>query len=631
MIKMISKTKKISVLIIVGFVFTLLVNLRLNFSVEQNSIENINNSALEAPIFINGIATGVDAHNWTWAEDQSWCTGSGTDLDPYIIENLTISGSGSGSGIEIWNSNVSFIIKDCLIYNFSTGIYLDHTNNARLINNNCSNMGEGIYIDYSNNITISGNTANGNSNYGIYLYGSPYNAITGNTVNNNDDGIYMDASSNNNTISGNTANDNDRAGIFLAESDYNNITGNTASGGIDGIFLDNQNYNNTIKGNNFNNNNIGIEIYYSDFNRIIENEGRNSVFYGISLEVSSNNTVRGNNAGNSSSSGIRLSDDCENNTISGNTVNDNDNYGIYLDNCDDNAILGNLANGNGFVGIHLNGQCDENNISGNNVNNNDHSGIYFDGNDKYNIISGNTVRNNTYTGIHFESANNDDNTISGNILSDSMYGINIGNSVNNSIYGNLFLANGIHAMDNGTDNKWNSTTIGNYWDNWTSPDTTPQDGIVDHQYTFIAGTTGGIDHLPIAEDGAPSITINSPSDDDVFGTSAPSFSVTITEVHLDEMWYTLDGGLHNYTFTGLSGTINQTAWATMADGTITIIFYASDIPGNIGTESVVITKSILPAGDDPTIFIVIVIVSIVGGVAVLAVVYIFMKKRVTPE
>jgi hypothetical protein len=66
---MIPKTKKILVLIIVGFVFPLLVNLRLNFSVEQNFIENVNNSALEAPIFINSIATGVDAHNWTWAEE----------------------------------------------------------------------------------------------------------------------------------------------------------------------------------------------------------------------------------------------------------------------------------------------------------------------------------------------------------------------------------------------------------------------------------------------------------------------------------------------------------------------------------------------------------------------------------
>ncbi len=304
-----------------------------------------------------------------------------------------------------------------------------------------------------------------------------------------------------------------------------------------------------------------------------------------------------------------------------------------------------------------------------------------------------------------------------------MYGINIGNSDNNTIYGNFFLANGIHAMDNGTDNKWNSTIIGNYWDNWTSPDTTPQDGIVDDPYTYISGSTGGTDYLPLAEDGAPSITINSPSDDDVFGSNAPNYDVTITDDYLFEMWYTLDGGLHNYTITEVTGTIEQSAWEGLSDGTITLTFYASDIPGNTdsadvnivkdatgpiivvnspssgsefgvsapsfsititddhldsvwysldgglttyaittnatidqtawaalsegsitvtfyandtlgneASEDVNITKSIPAGGPDMGVIItIIVVVSIVGGVAVLAGVYIFMKKRAVTE
>ncbi|GAH16136.1 unnamed protein product, partial [marine sediment metagenome] len=119
MIKMRSKTKKISILIIVGFVFPLLVNLRFNFSVEQNFIENIECSALKAPIFINDTATGVNAHNWTWAEEQPWCSGSGTDIDPYVIQNLIINGFETASCIEIRNSTAFFIIKDCTLYNSS--------------------------------------------------------------------------------------------------------------------------------------------------------------------------------------------------------------------------------------------------------------------------------------------------------------------------------------------------------------------------------------------------------------------------------------------------------------------------------------------------------------------------------
>jgi len=587
---------------------------------EGNIIENNYCSlpTVQLPIFIDATATGVGAHNWTWAISQPWCTGSGTWNDPYTIENLKISGFGVVNGIDIRNSNVSFIIQDCLIYNSDAGISLDNVNNSRLINNNCSNIDLGIYIEYSSNNTVSGNTANGNNNEGIYLYECDDSYITENTVNDNYDGIRLDSSCDNNFIGGNTANDNQRAGIYLVDSDYNNITGNTASGCNDGIFLEDGNNNNNIAGNSFNNNQVGMEIYYSDFNNIIGNTANDNSDTGISLEASHNNTVSENNANNNTSngvylreqstnniisgnnanfndySGMRLMQNSDNNTISGNTLNDNDDYGMYLDDCDNNTISGNVANGNGDtwgVGIHLNGNCDNNIISGNTANDNADSGIYFDGNDAHNTISGNIACNNTVSGIYLESANNNNNTISGNTLRDNLIGMFIHeNSDNNTIYENFFLINGKHAVDNGTDNKWNSATIGNYWDNWTIPDILPPYGIVDVPYIFIGGTPGGVDYLPIAEDGAPSITINSPSDNAVFGTNAPNYDVTITDDYLFEMWYTLDDGLHNYTFMGSTGTIDQSAWEILSDGAITLTFYASDKPGNVGFADVNIVK-----------------------------------------
>ncbi|NVM34764.1 MAG: right-handed parallel beta-helix repeat-containing protein [Candidatus Lokiarchaeota archaeon] len=651
---------------------------------------------VEFPIYIDDYATGVDAHNWTWAKDRSWCSGTGTSWDPYIIENLKISGFGIiDYGIDIRNSNVSFIIRECLIYNSDqAGIYLDNVNNSRLINNNCSNNNNGIDIEYANNNTISGNTANGNNHDGINLKESDYNYITGNTVNDNDDGICIDISCDNNflggnfandnrdlgisiveecmnnnisgntangnydginlydncinnTISGNTAEDNDRAGIYLFECDYNSLTGNNASGNNNGIFIEDKNKNNNITGNILNNNDCGIEIYYSDFNSIIGNTANDNSDCGINIEGSNNNTISGNNANNNTNFGMILEEENNNNTISGNTVNNNKDTGIYMDDdCDYNDITENIVYNNS-LGIYLYSDCG-----------------------------------------------------------------------NNSIYKNLFLKNGKHSVDDGTDNKWNSTTIGNYWDNHTGPDAN-NDGIVDDPYTFIGGFAESIDYLPIAEDGAPVITINSPISGDGFGTTAPSFDVTVTDNFLNTMWYSIDGGLLNYTFTendminqtawdalsdgpitlqfyaddlfghiGSAGVniikdtiapiiiinspvegakfgktaplfnitvtevnldvmwysfdggvttyaitnntiFNQTTWTVLAPGNVTITFYVRDIAGNEATEEVTVIKSV-PSGLDPGFIIIIVVVSIVGGVAVITVVYIFMKKRATP-
>ncbi len=390
------------------------------------------------------------------------------------------------------------------------------------------------------------------------------------------------------------------------------------------------------------------------------------IIYGIRNEGSNRNTINGNTANNNTDYGIYMHESSENNTISGNTANDNGDDGIYLENCDNNIISGNTANDNS---IRL-GNSDCNNITGNTVN--DHTGdpgIYlfysnhntvsgntanYNGeaisiqNSHYNNITGNTVNNNDNFGIYLYEGSN--NTIKGNKASNNNYGIGIEenceyneiteNMINNNTIGleigidcnntlvfkNFFLNNGIHAVDDGTDNKWNSTTIGNYWDNWTTPDVSPNDGIVDDQYTYIGGSAGSIDYLPIAEDGAPVIVIDLPTPGSVFGVSAPSFVVRITDVLVDSMWYSIDGGLHNYTFTENS-TIDQIAWSALPEGSITITFYAIDIIGNEASEYVIITKSIPVETPDPGIIILIVVLSVVGGVVLIGVGYFFYKKR----
>ena len=89
--------------------------------------------------------------------------------------------------------------------------------------------------------------------------------------------------------------------------------------------------------------------------------------------------------------------------------------------------------------------------------------------------------------------------------------------------------------------------------------------------------------------GSPSITINSPTPGLTFGVNAPAFVVEITHPNLDTMWYTIDNGVTNITFT-VNGTIDQNNWTAHIDGSVTLIFYSNDTGGNEGYTEVTIGK-----------------------------------------
>jgi len=91
------------------------------------------------------------------------------------------------------------------------------------------------------------------------------------------------------------------------------------------------------------------------------------------------------------------------------------------------------------------------------------------------------------------------------------------------------------------------------------------------------------------DDISPTIGIFYPESNNLFGITAPSFNVEIYDATLDTMWYTLDNGLTNTTFT-TNGTISQTLWDTVSNGTVTWTFYANDTAGNIGFAEVTFRK-----------------------------------------
>ncbi|MFX1568463.1 MAG: nitrous oxide reductase family maturation protein NosD [Promethearchaeota archaeon] len=217
-------------------------------------------------------------NNWTAIEAaHDWCTGTGSELDPYIIENITINSWDIGSCITVQNSVDYFIIQNCVLYNASSnddvGIALNNVTNGKIINNYCHNNYCGIELRDSDNNTIIANSANDNT-HGIRLYNSDNNNISQNIANYN---IYYGIplyDSYNNIVSQNSVNDND-SGIYIYDSNTNMILDNIAKINRYGIYIG-QSDNNTVSYNIANeNDNYGIFLFDSNNNRIFLNSFSN--------------------------------------------------------------------------------------------------------------------------------------------------------------------------------------------------------------------------------------------------------------------------------------------------------------------------------------------------------------------
>jgi len=83
------------------------------------------------------------------------------------------------------------------------------------------------------------------------------------------------------------------------------------------------------------------------------------------------------------------------------------------------------------------------------------------------------------------------------------------------------------------------------------------------------------------------------------------------------MWYTINNSVTKYLFSQ-DGTINQTAWDAQMDGDIILNFYANDTLGNLANENIIISKS-TPSRVSPDITPIIILVSIIGGIAAVVV------------
>ncbi|MFX1494833.1 MAG: hypothetical protein ACFFBZ_11170, partial [Promethearchaeota archaeon] len=118
-----------------------------------------------------------------------------------------------------------------------------------------------------------------------------------------------------------------------------------------------------------------------------------------------------------------------------------------------------------------------------------------------------------------------------------------------------------------------------------------------------------------------------------FTTMPPYFNISVNELNIDAMWYTIDGGLTTYNISQYSGYIDSIAWNAVPEGAITISVYVRDKAGNIDYEDVIIQKSVPPYIPPDNSLIIIISVAIgvfIAATAILLVVFLIRKRRARP-
>lgn len=228
-----------------------------------------------APIYIVG--------NENFTPANGVVGGSGTENDPYIIENYSINAE-NADGIDIRNTTDYFIIRNCLVENGVdnyNGIHLENVVNGRIESCISENNYNGIHISYSSYTSTSYNTCSNNYDDGIHVRDySSYISITHNICRNN----FTDGSD----------------GIQISDTSYTSISHNICDNNhASGVHLLSGSFNNTVDNNVCVNSIYGIHLTDSDNNVISSNICMNNVF-GVRLKGSSNNVLEGNICENNS-------------------------------------------------------------------------------------------------------------------------------------------------------------------------------------------------------------------------------------------------------------------------------------------------------------------------------------------
>lgn len=556
-----------------------------------------------SPILIDG----------NWSDTQlayPWCTGSGTLNKPYRIENVTIDGRQKSSCITIKNTNEYFVIQNCTFYNTTTvyathyaGVSMENVNNSKITDCHFFNIGycgiradkcfsnaflgnimynitNAIYTSYGSHNVIKNNNMSNPLNNSVQLstaiifYEEPYNDLINNRITNSPIGIsyFYEIGGN---ISFNYISNCTYAGISY-NGDYATIDRNNVTD-VKGIGIESRGLYHNITNNIATYCGVGMGIYGDNsicFNNILTNNNRTiETLYTAGLMVAGiNNTFYLNRFFN-------------------NEINVNDNRQKAGDNYWDNGTIGNyysdyLGNDTNDDGIGDSAHRIPFRITPPEFNY-DNYPIWWDAP----VI---TVVSPTMSTYEYNPS----------------FEISVDEGIEDSIW---------YTLDGGITNITSPGLTGSI--NETEWFGTP-DGPIDITY-YVNDSRGymGMATVQVTKEiAAPDITFLNPAVGETFGVSPPQFIITITDLSsITGRWYTIDGGLHTFNFTGLTEIIDSEAWANATEGIITLTVYVMDDLGKIGSESRTITKNLPEGIPGYNIFIVIGAISVISLLA--------MKKK----
>ena len=258
--------------------------------------------------------------------------GTGTQTNPYRLENLNITSDSSNYGINISDTTVHFIIKNCIIKAKQVGIWIS-------------------WISYGT-ADIRDNIIQGHDSYGIDLWGAPGTIIQNNTVNSNDLNGINCIDSDNLLISDNVINKNNKNGISVRFSDDVVVQDNFCEDNLVGIEI----YfsrNPVVKRNYcFKSQQKGFYFWEIAQGYILENKVHDNLGNGILLKDSIDIILNENDISNNSI-GFYF-DESHNSEIYNNSITDDRNKGIYLENSNGNKITFNFILRNNGYGVVLN-------------------------------------------------------------------------------------------------------------------------------------------------------------------------------------------------------------------------------------------------------------------------------------
>lgn len=304
---------------------------------------------------------------------------------------FSITGNNTTATYGIYSTHFNSTIRNCIINNFSIGIYIKtaSANYSTLVNNT---------INQSYNTSCSGSTGVCSA---ITISGASYAQMANNTetIHGDGDGVNINSGGFLNYVSNNTAISGNR-GVFIVSSSNNTITNSFAS-----------------------NQSTGIYIYSGSNNTLINDTSNDSSSYGFVLfSTTDRASIINCSSYNAGLRGFFLVTSPSNNNLTGNYAYNATQYGFFLSGSSGNYLHNNIAVLNS-IGFYLQSNSNNNTLDGNYVYNSSSRGIYLFASGNNTIINNyiQTINDTLTNGVIYFATSNDNN-ITNNTFNSSASG-----------------------------------------------------------------------------------------------------------------------------------------------------------------------------------------------------------------